>query len=224
MKPKMIHIAVLEDEILFRKSIIFLLKHESNFKIIFDGNNGQEFVDYLKESLNTVPDVVLLDLRMPKMDGMELTKFLNKKFPNVKIIALTTYNSNVFAETMIENGAVGFLSKSALPEDVVATINNVIAQGFYFQPDVLQVLLKQNHVPEHSSDEVYELTKREMEVLQLMYRQYSTKEIADQLCLSERTVEGHRKNILYKTHSKNSIGLIFWGIRNKILSVDEFFK
>lgn len=224
MKPKMIHIAVLEDEILFRKSIIFLLKHEPNFKIIFDGNNGQEFIDYLKEPLNTVPDVVLLDLRMPKMDGMELAKFLNKKYPNIKIIALTAYNSNAFAETMIENGAVGFLSKSALPEKVVATINNVVTQGFHFPPDVLQILFNQNHTTEHSNDEVYELTKREMEVLQLIYKQYSTKEIASQLCLSERTVEGHRKNILHKTHAKNSIGLIFWGIRNKILSVDEILK
>lgn len=207
-----INIAIVDDETLFRKSIIFVLNREPNINIVFEGNNGEELISFLDR--NPPPDIVLMDIRMPVLDGVETTKILSEKYHEIKIIILSSVNSNHFLETMIKSGISSYLFKDSLPEQVVHTINRVYEDGIYFKPEMVNIIL---NLKDEKITSIDQLSEREIEILQLICQQLNAKEIGDKLCLSERTIEGHRKRMLAKTKSKNVVGLILWGVRNNII-------
>lgn len=213
---KEITIAIVDDELLFRKSISHILNREENIRVVFEGGDGQEIIQYLKSG-KELPDIILMDIRMPVLDGVEASKIILRQFPNVKIIVLSSITSERFVEILIRYGASAYLMKNADPKQVVHTIEQVSEKGLFFDANVTKIMVSsQNNKRPIAS---YKLSKREMEILQLMCKQLNTKEIADHLCISERTVEGHRLNMLEKTDSKNSIGLILWGIKNEVLMI-----
>jgi DNA-binding NarL/FixJ family response regulator len=219
---KNIKIILADDEELFRKGILFLLEREKNIEVIFEASNGLELIDYLKQNDN-YPDIIMMDLKMPFLNGVEATKIIHKEFPVVKIIALTSYNTKSFIANMIDVGASSYLVKSASPKSMISTINEVYKKGFYYDEIVLEVI--QDDILSKSTknrfDEDY-LTNREKEVLELICQQYSTNEISQKLFISSRTVEGHRNNLLLKTESKNIAGLVVYAIQNKIVVLDNF--
>jgi DNA-binding NarL/FixJ family response regulator len=219
---KNIKIILADDEELFRKGILFLLEREKNIEVIFEASNGLELIDYLKQNDN-YPDIIMMDLKMPFLNGVEATKIIHKEFPVVKIIALTSYNTKSFIANMIDVGASSYLVKSASPKSMISTINEVYKKGFYYDEIVLKVI--QDDILSKSTknrfDEDY-LTNREKEVLELICQQYSTNEISQKLFISSRTVEGHRNNLLLKTESKNIAGLVVYAIQNKIVVLDNF--
>jgi DNA-binding NarL/FixJ family response regulator len=214
---KEINLAIVDDEILFRKSILHILNREKNIKVVFDGDNGHDILDYL-ETHEQHPNIILMDIRMPILDGVETAKIISDRFPNIKIVILSSINSGRFIESMIRYGASAYLLKNTLPQQVVHTINRVYEDGVYFRPEMMNILFNAKGTRSNSTS--HELSDREIEVLQLICKQYNTKEIADKLCISERTVEGHRLNMLEKTGSKNVVGLILWGIKKEILLVE----
>lgn len=216
-----IKIALTDDEQLFRKGISFLLQREDNFKILFEAENGQELIDRL-DSKN-LPDIILMDLKMPVLNGVETTKVIHKKFPSIKIIALTSFDGKSFITNMIDVGASSYLLKNTNPKVVVHTINEVFNKGFYYDEKVMKTihenLLSSSGKKIKSDLDKKLLSNREREVLELICGQFTTSEIAEKLFISPRTVDGHRNNLLLKTGSKNVAGLVIYGIQKKLIEL-----
>lgn len=220
MSPK-IKIVIADDEVLFREGISFLLRREPNMEILYEANNGAELIHFLKN--NELPDIILMDLKMPEVNGVEATKIIHEIYPHIKIIALTSYNTKPFILNMIQSGACSFLKKNTTPQELIFTINEVEEKGFYYNTAIVEALHENITAPKKKTlsffDENY-ISKREKEVLELICKQYSTPEIAKKLFISSRTVEGHRNNLLLKTESKNTAGLVVYALQNKIVNVD----
>jgi DNA-binding NarL/FixJ family response regulator len=217
-----IKIILVDDEILFRKGISFLLEREKNIDVIFEASDGNELLKFLKEN-NDHPDIVMMDLKMPTLNGVEATKIIHNDFPNIKIIALTSYNTKSFIANMMNVGAVSYLMKNATPQELLKTIQEVATRGFYYSEEIMKivhdtVLTSKNN--KSQLDNNY-LTSREMEVLQLICEQKTATEIGEILFISPRTVEGHRNNLLVKTESRNIVGLVVYAIQNKIAVLNE---
>ncbi|MFE3869474.1 response regulator [Flavobacterium sp. LS2P90] len=213
-----IKIILVDDEILFRKGISFLLEREKNMEIIFEASNGNELISFLELNKNH-PDIIMMDLKMPEINGVEATKIIRKDFPDIKIIALTSYDSKSFVANMIDVGAVSYLMKNATPQDLLTTINQVALKGFYYTDYIMEIIKEDvlTNMKVKSNFESNFLTKREIEVLILICLQKSTVEIAEQLFISPRTVEGHRNNLLLKTESRNIAGLVVYAVQNDII-------
>ena len=128
---KKINLVIADDEQLFRSGIRFLLEREENFNVIYEARNGQELLDFISNT-EEFPDVILMDLKMPEMDGIEATKAIHKSHPNIKIIALTSYDGKSFITNMIDVGASSYLHKNTSPKTVIHTINEVYKKGFYY--------------------------------------------------------------------------------------------
>ncbi|SHG81260.1 response regulator transcription factor [Flavobacterium defluvii] len=212
-----IKIALVDDEVLFRKGIAFLLQREDNIEIIFEASNGEELVTKLNNN-EVKPDIIIMDLKMPVLNGVEATKIIRKSFPDIKIIALTSYDSKSFIANMIQVGAVAYLIKNTTPKDLIRTINEVNKKGFFYNENVLKTIQETIVSTKNSkgSLETSFLSPREIEILQLICQQKTTTEIAEHLFLSPRTVEGHRNNLLLKTESRNIAGLVVYAIQNEI--------
>jgi DNA-binding NarL/FixJ family response regulator len=216
-----IKVILADDEVLFRKGISFLLDREENIDVIFEASDGVELIDFLKGT-NPKPDIIIMDLKMPLLNGIEATKIIHRDFSDIKIIALTSYDSKSFIANMIDVGAVSYLVKNATPQELFETINEVATKGFYYPEYVMNIIQKDlitNKKSKCSFDTGF-ITSRELEVLQLICKQKSTIEIGEKLFISPRTVEGHRNNLLLKTESKNIAGLVVYAIQNAIVSLD----
>lgn len=211
---EIIKLAIADDETLFRQGISFILSKEINIDICMQAENGSDLVKQLRNT-RELPEIILMDLKMPDLNGVEATKIVRKEFPDIKIIALTSYYSKPFITNMIDQGAIAYLAKNSNPTDVIHTINQVALKGFYYDENVLEIIEEATAKSKRKDDEEY-LTRREREVLKLICEQKTTSEIAEQLFISPRTVEGHRNNLLLKTGAKNIAGLVIHAIENQI--------
>lgn len=224
---EIIRIAIADDEELFRKGMIFLLERVDHFTILFEAEDGQQLIDKINAS-EEVPDIILMDLKMPVLNGVETTKIIHKDHPDVKIIALTSYGGKSFIINMIDVGASSYLLKNTSPKDVIYTINEVHDKGFYYNEKVMKMihenLISSNGKRIRSDLDKKLLSKRELEVLELICAEYTTNEIADKLFISPRTVDGHRNNLLLKTGSKNVAGLVIYGIQKKLIELSPDFN
>ncbi len=220
---KKIKILLADDEILFRKSISFVLQKEENIKVVHEASNGNEIIAYL-ESKNNHPDIILMDLKMPNLNGVEATKIIQKKFPKIKIIALTSYNTKCFIANMIKVGAASYLVKSATPHEVIDTINEVYKKGYFYDEMVLGIInnieITEDIMLNYTQAELL-LSDREKEIIRLICFQLNSTQIAEILKISTRTVENHRLNLLVKTRSKNIAGMVVYAIQNSIINLDE---
>ncbi|MGK0326029.1 MAG: DNA-binding NarL/FixJ family response regulator [Polaribacter sp.] len=222
---KKIKLVIVDDELLFTKGVSFLLQKEENFEILFEAENGQELIDSL-ESSTVFPNIILMDLKMPVLNGVETTKIVHKKYPKIKIIALTSYGGKAFITNMIDVGASSYLLKNTSPKEMIKTINEVYTKGFYYDDTVIKTIheniLSSSGKRVKSDLDKNLLSKREKEILELICDQYTTNEIAEKLFISNRTVDGHRNNLLLKTNSKNVAGMVIYGIQKKLieLSID----
>lgn len=221
-----IKIAIADDEVLFRQGVSFILNKEINFDIVLQAADGADLLAQLKNS-NDLPEIILMDLKMPNLNGVEATKIIKKEYPDIKIIAITSYYSKPFISNMIATGAVAYLAKNTPPREVVATVNAVASKGFCYNDNVMQVIQENMLNPDAKATRSYfdlnYLTKREAEVLKLICDQKTTNEIAEALFISPRTVEGHRNNLLLKTESKNVAGLVVFAFQHKIVALEETF-
>lgn len=224
---KQINIIIADDEQLFRSGIRFLLEREPNFNIIYEAENGKELISFINKT-EELPNVILMDLNMPEVNGVEATKIIHKKYPEIKIIALTSFGGKSFITNMIDVGASSYLLKNTSPKTVVHTINEVYDKGFYYDEKVLTII--HENIISSSGKRIKSdldkklLSKREIDVLELICAQKTTSEIADKLFISPRTVEGHRNNLLLKTQSKNVAGLVIYGIQKKLIEITPDFN
>jgi len=218
-----IKVAIADDEELFRVGLVHILSRDEEIEICFQAENGKELLDYLSECTQ-LPDIIVTDIKMPEINGVEVTKNITKLYPEIGIIALTTYNTKPFIRNMIDVGASAYLVKNSAPSKVVHTIKQVFYNGFYYDNDVIKIV-NERSISKRSFDDktVFDrdfLTEREHEVLNFICKQLTTAEIAKQLFISPRTVEVHRKNLLVKTEVKNIAGLVIFAIQNELVTLD----
>lgn len=213
-----IRIALAEDHQILRQGMIAMLSTEDDFEMVFDVSNGAELIEGLNH--HNV-DLIILDIEMPIINGLEALKIISSKYPDIKIIILSSFYENEMIYQSISDGARGFLPKHAEIEVVIEAVNCVMEQGYYFDNKVtpkLIALLNKNGII-YPAFELDTLSNRELEVLPLICQGLKNKEIAIKLFISERTVENHRKNLFKKTQSKNAFGLIIYAIRNGLIKL-----
>ena len=211
---KPLNIFLVDDHNLFREGLRFLLENQPEIHSITEASSGEELLNQL-DAIS--PDMILMDIEMPGMNGIEATAAVLKKHPETKIIALSMHaNENYYSE-MINAGARGFLLKNSRFDEVMQAINDVKEGKNYFSPEIMEVIIK--HLNRKSRKNNNELTEREIEILYNICKGFSNQEIADLLHISRRTVDKHREHILIKTESKNTAALVIYAIRNNIFEV-----
>jgi len=219
-----INIVLADDELLFRQGLKAILSNQDNINVLFDAKDGNDLIQQLR-TVEILPEIVITDLKMPELNGVEVTKLIRKEFPTIKVIALTSYFSKPFILNMISIGAVAYLAKNSTPALMVKTIEEVADKGFYYDEEVMQYIHESIVNPADkkvkSNFDTNYFTKRETEVLELICQQQTTNDIAENLFISPRTVEGHRNNLLLKTESKNVAGLVIYALKNKLVSLEK---
>ena len=221
MESPVINIGIADDEALFRKGLKLLLEDFNDIKVILEAENGEDLLDRLGTAA-AHPEILLLDLKMPRLNGIETAKILREKYQDIKIIILSTHYSKAFIINMIEIGAASYLPKNTVPEEVAATVRAVADKGFFYSNEVLEIMrenMMNKNIPELKTPFETEVTQREREVLQLICEQMTTTEIADKLYISPRTVDGHRNNLLSKLDCRNTAGLVVYAMQNGLVEI-----
>jgi len=217
---KQINLAIADDHKIFRNGLKATLEDCPDFKLLIEASNGKELIGQLATRM---PDVVLMDIKMPEMDGMQTTAYMHQHFKQVKVLALSMHNEDKYIVDMMKAGASGYLLKNAEPEEIIEAIQTVYDKGFYFNEHLSVTLIKQLAGPGSYADgagqQQIDLNDREIEVLRLVCQEHSNQEIADKIFLSVRTVEGYRARLFEKTGSKNLVGLVIFAIKRGIISV-----
>lgn len=199
----MIKIAIADDHQLFREGIVSLLTKNDDFEVIHSAGNGRELVDFLES--NELPSVILLDLSMPELDGFEVLKIVKSKYPSIKVIALSMHDDGNYIVKCVRGGAYGYLLKNADEEELLAAIDSVLKGKKYFNQAISEKMITNMAL---EGKQTKKLSAKEMEILERISNGATTKEIADELFISTRTVETHRANMMKKLNVKNSAELI----------------
>jgi len=205
---------IADDHTLFRKAMVNLLRTFKQVSEVKDAENGKELLTLMKYE---APDVAIVDLQMPVMDGAETCDVIIEKYPDVKIIVLTMHDSDKYVLHMMEMGVHAFLLKNTEPDELEKAIQAVVEKDFYHNEWVVSIMRKNVKAqrPNFSNDE---LTEREKQIVQLVCRELSSKQIADKLSLSERTIENHRATIMKKLGVRNTIGLVHYAYQVGIMA------
>lgn len=212
-----IKIVIADDYKIYRDGLKVGLSADDNMEIIGEADNGEE----LMKALETIsPDVILMDLKMPLMDGMEATKQVRKKYPSIKVLVVTMYEDDKFIIHLMENGANGYLLKNAEPDEIRKSIYAVQENGYYFNDVVNKALLKKLVLKNNlkpSFNQNIDLTEREQEVLKMICEEKTAAEIAKEIFLSPRSVEGIRQRLIEKIGVRNTAGLVMFAVKNGIV-------
>ncbi|OYT10691.1 MAG: DNA-binding response regulator [Bacteroidetes bacterium 4572_112] len=214
---KSIKVIVVDDHELFRKGVIMVLKKMDNVEVIGEAGDGKEFLAMLNSHK---PDVVFIDIKMPLMNGIEATTQATKRFPELNIIALSMFGEEEYLHKMINAGAKGFLLKNSSIGEIERAINLVNNGKNCYSDDLLGYFTNKFIDNKPKDDDKIKLTRRELEVLNLVAQGLSNTEIADKLFISKRTVDGHKANLIQKTGSKNIVDLLIYSIKNNIITID----
>jgi DNA-binding NarL/FixJ family response regulator len=211
-----IRIIIVDDHSLFRNGMKLLLSNAGNFDVLAEAQNGKEFIDMLGKY---DPDIVLMDIDMPIMNGIDATSQALRMKPDMKIICLSMYGEEEYYYKMIEAGVSGFLLKNSDISEVKNAITSIYNGGKYFSQELLYSVVKNIKTTQTNQEVVENLSDREVEVLKQICIGLSNQEIAEVLHISKRTVDKHRANLLDKTNSKNTAHLVMYAIKNKLIDI-----
>ena len=213
-----IKIAIADDYRIFRDGLKISLSADADIEFLHEADNGEDLISNIEKQR---PNVVLMDLKMPIMDGMEATQIIRKKYNDIKILVVSMYDDDKFIIHLMEIGANGYLLKNAEPDEIRKAIHSVAENGYYFNDLVNKALLKKlvlkNNI-KPSFNENVELTERELEVLKLICEEKTAAEIAKVIFLSPRSVEGIRQRLIDKIGVRNTAGLVMFAAKNNIVS------
>jgi DNA-binding NarL/FixJ family response regulator len=213
-----INIAIADDYKIFREGIKKCIAGDKNMNVVLETDNGEDLVNNIETAK---PDVVIMDLKMPIMDGMEATQLIRKKYPDLKVLVVTMYDDDKFIIHLMEIGANGYLLKNAEPDEIRKAIYAVKENGYYFNDLVNKALLKKLVIKSNikpSFNQNIELSERELEVLKLICEEKTASEIAKEIFLSHRSVEGIRQRLIEKVGVRNTAGLVLFAIKSGIIS------
>ncbi len=214
-----VRVLVVDDHAIVRDGICALLAVVGDIDVVGEAANGSEALKMIKE---LVPDVVLMDMAMPIMGGLEATRRIRKEFPRTRVLILTQYDDKEYVFPVIQAGASGFISKAAASSELAPGIRSVYRGDSYLSPSVAKLLVEgyQRGVGGHISQDPYDqLTDRERDVLKLVAEGYTTQEIADLLVITPKTVEGHKTNLMAKLGIHNRIDLVKYALRKGIITI-----
>jgi DNA-binding NarL/FixJ family response regulator len=208
---------------MFREGLKFALSQMDGIEVIGEASDGKQFLEVLELKK---PDVVLMDISMPRMDGVEATESALRIDPAIKIITLSMFSDADYYQKMVAVGTKGFLVKETGIEELKNAIQIVYDGGTYFSQQLLQNIISNisNPVVRSSRSKVVDLTRREEEVLELICKGYSNKEVADALFISQKTVEGHKSNLMEKTNTKSAINLMLFAIKHQLIDPSLMLK
>lgn len=217
---KEIKVALADDHVLLRNGLANLIGSFGGYKVVFEANNGGDFIELIKPA--TVPDIVLMDINMPGMDGYETTLWLKKNYPLVKVLALSMYDNENAIIRMFKAGAKGYILKDCEPAELRTALDAIYCKGFYYSEMVTGRLI---HTINQMDDEdsrttnLVQLSDREIEFLKLACSELTYKEIADKMFLSPRTIDGYRDALFEKLNVKTRVGLVMYAIKNGIVNL-----
>ncbi len=212
-----IKVAIADDHQIFRKGVILSMRPYTNIKFIFEAENGEDLLTKIKED---EPDVVLCDLKMPVKDGIDATKQIAKDYPRIRVIILTMYEDERFVGHLMDCGAAGYLLKSTEPAEIRKAVMDVVRSGFYLNPFVNKVLIKKNYGKQKFNPSLTNevvVSDREKEVLTLVCMEFTAVEIAQKMDISARTVEAIKDRLMERFGVKNSVGLVFYAMKNQLI-------
>lgn len=217
-----IAIAITDDDALIVSLLQGYLHGRDGLEVLFTASSGEELLEKLAAA-QQVPDVLLLDLKMGGMDGIETTTQLKALYPDIKVIVVSSHYQKMFMGFMLKTGVSAFLPKGISPVELVSIIKAVYRQGYYFKDDQFQAIKDQipAKAPRPELEDEATLSDRETDVLRLICEQKTAKEIGDILFITQRTAEGHKNNLFAKTGAKNIAGLVIYAIQHNIINVDE---
>lgn len=209
---------IVDDHQMFIDGLKSLLRKQETFVVVAEALNGQSALDIIeKEKI----DIILSDISMPLMTGIELTKIVKSKHPEIKVIVISMHNDSSVVSEIINSEAEGYILKNTGKKELFEALTKVANNGTYYSSDVLSVMMQTLKVDKKSTDEMKHLSEREIEILKLIVEEFSSEQIAEKLFISKRTVDTHRINILSKTNSKTLVGLIKYAVRNNLISIKE---
>ena len=215
-----IRIVLADDHEIFRDGFKAMLKKQPSVELIGEASDGEELIEITRR---LKPDVVVTDIKMPKMDGLQAAKILSAEFPNIGIIALSMIDEETLIIDMLEAGAKGYLLKNAHKTEIIEAIKAVNNDHVYYcdgtSARLTKMIAKSDKIPFNRKAPKPELSQKEIDVIQLVCEEMTNKEIADRLNLSIRTIEGYRDRILEKIGARNSAGIVVYAIRNKIYNI-----
>ena len=212
-------VVLVDDHVLLRNGLASLVK-DLGYDVLFEADNGKDFLDKLKTK--SLPDLVLMDINMPQMDGYDTALWLKRNHPDVKILALSMYDDENAIIRMLKNGAKGYILKDTEPSELRAALESLLTKGFYYSEMVTGRLIHSiNNIdePESGTKNLLGLNDREIEFLKLAATEMTYKEIAEKMLLSPRTIDGYRDDLFDKLNIKSRVGLVIFAIKNKIVSI-----
>jgi len=209
-----------DDHEIFRDGFKAMLKKQPSIELAGEASDGEALIKITRQ---TKPDIIVTDIKMPKMDGLQATKILAAEFPDIGIIALSMIDEENLIIDMMEAGAKGYLLKNAHKNEIIEAIKTVNSNNNYFcngtSAKLTRMIAKNDRIPFLKKPARVELSQKEIDIIHLICQEMTNREIADRLNLSIRTIEGYRDQILEKLGAKNSAGIVVYAIRNKIYSL-----
>lgn len=205
-------IAIADDHEIFRQGFIMIINTLAGVEFVGEAGNGKDAVAMAEEQS---PDLIFMDIKMPVMDGIEATRILTEKKPGLKVVALSMFGEEQYLQSMIKAGAAGFLLKNVKRDELELALHRVLAGDNYYSGELLRFFTKRYL----GSEEEFDISKREREVLQLVALGHTNQEIADKLFISLRTVEGHKASLVLKTGSKNIVNVLMYAIRHHLIEI-----
>lgn len=214
---KNIQVAVADDHSLLRNALAKLINSFDSYSVIFEAGNGNEIKEKL--SKHVIPDIVLLDVNMPDMDGYETAQWLHKNYPQVKVLALSMFSDENIIIRMLKLGAKGYILKNAEPEELNTALDSVLKKDFYLSEFISGKIVSGLNKDLDRPKENMMLSEKEKELLKYMVSELSYKDIAAKMFISPRTLDDYRNNLFEKTKVKTRVGLVIYAIRNGLVEV-----
>ncbi len=215
-KNEAVSIVLVDDHLLFRKGILELIGKFEGFSVIWEAGNGLEFIKNLRT--NKTPEIVLLDIAMPGMDGFETARWIKTEHPQIKILVLSMSDQENSIIKMLKLGVNGFILKDADPSELKDALNDIKDKGFYYS-ELVSGTMASSIRNENKKSEIAILNDRETKFLELVCTEMTYKEIADKMFLSFRTIDGYRDNLFIKLNVKSRVGLALYAIKNGIVKI-----
>ncbi|MEO6733979.1 MAG: response regulator transcription factor [Ferruginibacter sp.] len=217
MVPKT-NIALVDDHKLLRNGLAGLINSFSNYTVTYEANNGREFTEILKTK--PLPEIVLMDINMPEMDGYETCLWLRNNHPEIKVLALSMYDNENAVIRMFKAGAKGYILKDCEPRELEMALSALASKGFYYSEMITGKLINTiNHLDDDHAKNMMKLNEKETAFLKYVCTELTYKEIADKMYVSPRTIDGYRDDLFQKLNIKTRVGLVMYAIRNGIVSI-----
>lgn len=220
MKNKPIKVLIADDHEIFRDGLKLMIERQEHIILAGEAENGRQLLDLVNK---TKPDLVLTDIKMPFMDGIEVTRYLSENYPAIGVIALTMFDEEQLVLEMLDAGAMGYLLKNSDKKEILQAIETVYRNDHYFSKSTVGNLAKmiaRNGYNKEPKIQKPVLSKREIEIIQLICQEYTNKQIGEKLFISTRTVEGYRMKILEKLSAKNTVGIVIAAMKSGIYTTE----